>query len=149
MKRLIALALLAFAAPSFAQAASCICTAGCKVASAPFAVNADAPDTCTVKKGGVAIATSVTVDASSAAGGISASNATVCLAADPPYVYGPAGSKACLVGIPPQPVGSVTVTLFATNAKGSTADSVPLTFSVVSQIPANVPAVPVSPRVTQ
>ena len=138
---IVGFSLLAIAAE--AQAASCICTAGCEIASSPFAVNADAPDTCTIKKGGVVIGTASTVDASSSAGGISASNAAVCLPADVPYVYGPPGSKACLVAIPGQPVGPVTLTQTATNAKGTTGDSVPFTFSVVSQIPANIPAVPV------
>lgn len=128
---------------AYAQSPSCICTAGCRIASDPFAVNADAPTSCSVKKAGTVIATSATVLSNT----IPTSNTAVCLPADTTYVPGPPGSVACLVAIPPQPAGAVALVMTAINAKGGT-DSPIFTFQSVSSIPSNPPVMPVgSPRI--
>lgn len=147
MKRLLILcATFALIPAAHAQAASCICTAGCKIASGPFAVNPDAPTSCSVKNAaGAIIGTSATVLSNT----IPLNNSTVCIPGDAAYVPGPAGSVACLVSIPAQPLNTtVSVTMFANNAKGPSADSTALTFQSVSAIPSNPPAVPVGVRVS-
>ncbi len=127
-----------------AAAQSCICTAGCKIASDPYPPGNNQPDQCEVRKGGVLIGTAPVVLSAN----IPLNNNTVCTPQSTTYVPGAAGSVACLVTIPAQPVGSVTVVMRATNLIGASADSSAFTFSSVSQIPTAVPAVPVGLRVS-
>ena len=138
------LALIA-AIPAHAQAANCICTGtGCKVASDPYPPPASGqPTTCTVYKAGVAIGTGPVVPSTQ----IAASNGSVCQPASANYNPGAAGSVSCLVSIPAQPSGNVTLTMSGTNAAGESAQSVPFTFANVAAI-SSLPTAPTNPRIT-
>ena len=146
-------ALLALIAPTAAQTAQqCVCTTGCKIASAPFPIgpNLGVPESCSVYKmpGHTLLGSGPVVAADTAAGGIATSNAVSCLPADTAYQYGPVGSKACLVVIAAQPANStVQIVLTATNAKGESGDSSPYTFQSVPAL-AILPSVPLTPRVS-
>jgi hypothetical protein len=139
-----AVALLAlFAAPAFAQAANCLCTAGCKLASDPYTAGTSQPTTCTVYKAGVNIGSGPVVASST----IPLSNAAVCQPASAAYVPGPSTNVSCLVTIPAQAAGNVTVTMTASNAAGESAQTSPFSFNSVAAL-ATIPLVPVNPRVT-
>ena len=122
---------------------SCVCTAGCKIASDPFPAGTGSPTSCTVYKGGVLIGTGATVASST----IPLTNATTCLPPSSVYVAGPVGSVACLVTIPAQPAGSVTLTATATSAAGESVQSAPFVFVSVAALP-TVPTAPTGIRVS-
>jgi hypothetical protein len=131
-----------FAGISYAQAAQCVCTTGCKIASDPYPPGTGQPTSCAVYKAGLQIGTSPTVASTT----IPTSNASVCAPASATYNPGVAGSVACQVTIPGQPAGNVTITMRAANAAGETADSAAFTFQSVAALP-TLPQVPVNPRV--
>jgi hypothetical protein len=142
MKQWIFAALLFFAAStSIAAQQLCVCTTGCKIASDPYPPGAAQPTSCTIYKGGVAIASSPTVLSTT----IPTNNASVCMPASSTYLPGVAGSVACQVVIPAQVAGSVTVTMTATNGAGETAASTPLVFTSVAALPV-LPPVPANLR---
>jgi hypothetical protein len=125
----------------------CVCVSGCKAASSPQPPDPTfgAPVTCTLYKmpGRTVLGSAPTVDASSSSGGIPLSNSTVCLPPDTNYVYGAAGTKACLVSIPAQTAGT-TLTYVGTytySGGRESGDSTPSTFQSVSALPQ--PPVPV------
>lgn len=137
--RLIAFALLLISTSSVA-AQSCICTAGCKIVSDPYPPGTGQPASCTVYKGS-AIASAPVVLSST----VPLNNNTVCLPASQTYVPGVAGSVSCMVTIPAQAAGNVTLTMTATNGAGETAQSSLFTFQSVSALP-TLPQVPVNLR---
>jgi hypothetical protein len=142
LKYILAIAALALLSLPEVQAQSnpnCICNNGCKIASDPFPPPAAVqPVTCTVLKSGVAIATGPVVASTTIPNG----NGTVCQPSSAPYAPGVAGSVACLVTIPAQPVGTVTLVMTATNAAGTTAASAPFAFVSVAAL-STLPPVPV------
>jgi len=126
------LAFIALSFSGYVQAASCLCsTTGCKIVSDPYPAGADQPTTCTVYKAGVVVASAPVVQSST----VPASNAAICQPASPAYSPGPAGSVACLVPIPAQLLGSVTLTMTASNADGTSAQSAPFVFTNVATLP--------------
>jgi hypothetical protein len=141
----LALAVLALiAAPAFAQAANCLCTTGCRIASDPYPTGTAQPTTCTVYKAGVNIGSGAVVASST----IPLSNAANCQPASAAYVPGPAGNVSCLVSIPAQAAGTtVTLTMTATSAAGESAQSSPFSFVSVAAL-ATIPSAPANPRVT-
>lgn len=131
---------------SDAQTQQCVCTAGCDIASDPYppaTATVGQPTTCTVYKAGVQIGTGAVVPSTS----IPTSNAASCLPSSATYNPGPAGSVACKVTIPAQPVGNVTLTMRASNAAGSSPDSAAWTFANVAFLPVT-PAAPTGLRLT-
>lgn len=145
------LVLLLFAPLTAAQPVQqCVCVAGCKIASAPMLDPVHgAPTSCTIYQmpARTQLAAGATVDATTASGGIPVGNSLACLPADANYIYGPTGSRACLVMIPPQPAGSTLtyVATFTYGAAGESGDSTPDTFQSVQTLPK--PSVPVGLRV--
>jgi hypothetical protein len=120
----------------------CICTAGCKIASDPYPPGIGQPTTCSVKIGGVVVASASVVASST----IPLSNASVCLPASGTYNPGVTGSVACQVPIAAQANGStVTVIMNASNAAGLSVDSAAFSFQSVSAL-ATVPQVPMNLR---
>lgn len=117
-------------------AASCLCTAGCKITSDPYLPGADVPETCTVYKAGVAVASAPVVPSLS----IPSSNSSVCAPSSGMYNQGPVGAVSCLVTIPAQAAGAVTVTMTASNALGESPPSAPFTFTNVAVLPKAPPA---------
>jgi len=145
MKRLLVALLAVLAVPAFAQAANCLCTSGCRIASDPYPSGTAQPTSCTVYKAGVSIGTGATVASST----IPLSNAANCQPASAAYVPGPAGNVSCLVTIPAQAAGTtVTLTMTATSAAGESAQSSPFSFVSVAAL-ATIPSPPANQRVTQ
>jgi hypothetical protein len=142
MKHILVFAFLVLATTAaVAQGASCVCTAGCKIAANSYPPGPDQPTACEVFKAGTQIASGPVVASST----IPVSNAGVCQPASAPYVPGVAGSVSCEVTIPPQAAGPVTITMRASNAAGESADSTAYTFQSVSALPI-IPQVPVNLR---
>lgn len=144
LRNLVAGALLLFASSAVAaQNQQCVCTNGCKVAvwnnSWPQLGTQNAPTACTIKKAGAAIGTSAAV----APGPLN--NSTVCFPADSSVT--PLGPM-CIVPIPAQNSGTVTLTSTATFAAGESGDSPPFVFVSVAALPVVGPA-PNQQRVTQ
>ena len=143
MKRILLAALLLLAiSESVAAQQSCLATTGtAQITSDPFVTGANQPTSCTVYKAGVSIASGATVASST----IPTSNATVCTPASATYVPGPATNVSCLVTIPAQPVGSVTLTMTASSAAGEGPQSAPFTFTSVGTLPV-LPSAPTNLR---
>jgi len=139
--RFLFLFVLTLCASSALAQQSCLCTAGCKLASDPYPAGAGQPTTCTVYKGGVSIASGSVVASST----IATSNGTVCLPASAPYVPGPSTNVSCEVTIPAQVAGAVTITMTASDGAGESSQSAPYTFQSVSILP-TLPIAPTNPR---
>jgi hypothetical protein len=129
VKKVLAFMLVMFSVSAFAQQ-QCVCTAGCKIASDPFPLTGPQPSTCNVYKAGTVIASGSAVLANT----IPTSNGTVCVPASTTYNAGPAGSLACLVPIPAQPTGNVTLTMTGVNSQGESAQSASFSFQSVSSL---------------
>lgn len=130
---------LAAITPAQAQTQQCLCTAasnGCDITADPYAGGVDTtPTYCSLYNGVTLIATAPLVASST----IPIANTGRCLPANINYVAGPASNVSCLVHLPPQPVGNVTVSLVAGNASGESV-SAPFTFTNVAFLPKRPPA---------
>lgn len=139
---LIGLSLLASGVAA-AQTQQCICTNGCNIAvwnnSWPQLGTQNAPTACTIKKAGSAIGTSAAVAPAPL------NNSTICFPSDTTTT--PVGPM-CIVPIPAQNSGTVTLTATATFAAGVSPDSSPFVFVSVAALPV-VGAAPNQQRVTQ
>ncbi len=144
LRNLVAGALMLFAAGAVAaQNQQCVCTTGCKIAvwNNNWAAlgTQNAPTACTIKKGGSSIGTAPAV------AGAALSNSGVCFPADSQTT--PIGPM-CIVSIPAQSSGTVTLAATATFAAGESAESPPFVFVSVVALPV-VGAAPNQQRVTQ
>ena len=118
----------------------CVCTSGCKIAVWNPAWPASGPSiatSCTVYKGASAIGTGASI------AGATLNNAGVCFPADPSTLP---PTTMCLVTIPAQPTGTVTVTATVTNAAAESPQSPPFSFVSVSALATILPA-PTNQRV--
>lgn len=140
-KILVAFAVMVFTAGAAAAQQACVCTSGCKIVADAYPPGPNQPTSCNVYKGGSVIGSALVVFSNT----VPANNANVCLPASGTYNAGVAGSVACMVPIPAQAAGAVTVTMSAANGAGETAQSAPYTFQSVSTLP-TLPQVPVNLR---
>jgi hypothetical protein len=143
MRYLLFVALL-FTVTAVAAQPSCLCTAGCKISADAYSAGTAQPTSCTVYKAGVNIGTGAVVASST----IPLSNAAVCTPASPTYVPGPGTNVSCLVTIPAQAAGQITLAMTASNAAGESSQSSPFVFNSVAALP-TIPAPPGNLRVTE
>lgn len=127
---------------------SCVCTNGCRIIYGTIPADSPAKYCSLYVSPARWIAVGSFVAASSVA--VMAANDSICAPADPPFAYN-IGDQACIVRLPPQPVGSVSVYMTLLDSgyvNERTAIGQPLTFNNVTALPAPPPTAPYSYRVT-
>jgi hypothetical protein len=132
MKKLLLIALL-FSSGAFAQQVCLTTTGTAQITSDPYPNTGRFPTSCNLYKPSqsptVPIATGLVAPSSS----IPSTN--ICLPPNATYIPGPTTNVSCLVTIPAQPAGSVTLTMTAVDALGESAQSAPITFISAASLP--------------